>query len=310
MLIAASLPAGTRLGPYRVLQVLGRGSVGAVYRATDRSGGAPVALKVLPWPTPSAHGPFGRELASASRLHHPDIVTVVSIGDAPGLGWLAMTLAPGHDLQRHTHAAALLPPATVAAIGARIAAALAHAHRQGVVHRDVKPANVLVDLDVAATTAATTATTASVMLTDFGVARIAQRPGAAAASATRSGLLLGTMAYMSPEQLAGAHIDAASDLYSLGATLFHLLSGRLPHEAASLSQQMHAIANLPARALLALRPEVGAALSATVARLLAKSPAERGSDGDALAAELRAISGALPAAGAESLADPRHNSRQ
>lgn len=323
------LPPGAALGAYRLQRLLGSGGIGAVYQATggrNRSGArAPTrALKVVVLESlqADARARFFREAESAHRLRHPAIVAVIEAGRTGRLGWFAMELAPGRDLQHRCTAGRLLPAATVARIGAELAAALAYAHRQGIVHRDLKPSNVLFD-----------EASGRVGLTDFGIARVVGNAAAAgAADATRSGLLIGTVAFMSPEQLAGVPAGAASDFYSLGATLYLLLTGRLPHPAGSMSQQMHAIANQPPPDLLSLRPDLPAPLARTVARLLAKAPAARlpaGHHGAAgLSAELRGmavamaaealrqaastppLSGALPGAAAEAPVDPGHNSAQ
>ncbi len=306
---ATQLPAGTRLGPYTIDTCVGRGAVGAVYRAVDANGQA-VALKVLvranaanAAAAPVDADAFPREADAARRLRHPNIVAVIASGATDRLAWLALALAPGRNLQHHTQAPHLLPPATVADIGAAVATALAHAHRQGVLHRDVKPANIMFD-----------AASSSVQLTDFGTARIAATTDDAGSEATRSGLLMGTVAYMPPEQLLGAPLGPASDLYALGATLFHLLTGQLPHAADSLACQMKAIQQAPAPDVRSLRPALDAEWAPVLARLLAKPPAQRGGDGDVLAAQLRALAARLRApppgtpAGSGPAADPGHNS--
>jgi serine/threonine-protein kinase len=208
----------------------------------------------------------------------------------------------GHDLQRHTQPDQLLPVATVLRIAAHIAEALAYAHSQGVIHRDIKPANVLVDFSVD-----------SVKVTDFGIARIAD------AGRTRTGLLLGTPAYMSPEQLIGQRVDGRSDLYSLGATLFQLLTGQLPHRAASMAALMRQIVNERAPDVRSLRPELPQPLAELVARMLEKRADARPADGRQLALELRRLAepidaGAQPAEAGPfeatvkfSRIDPRHN---
>jgi serine/threonine-protein kinase len=161
----------------------------------------------------------------------------------------------------------------------RLARALAHAHRAGLVHRDVKPANVLVDLPHR-----------QVKLTDFGVAH------AADAERSRSGLVLGTPTYMSPEQLAGSAVDGRSDLYSLGVMLFQLLTGELPYAATSLGELLRQIAQAGPRPLRSLRPELSPELEAILSRVLQKQPALRYADGDALADDLRKIAGDNPMA--------------
>lgn len=288
--IAAPAPAptpGQTLGGYRIEGLIGRGASSSVYRAHDPRTGQAVALKVLRGMPAEAAGlaAFDRETRSVARLNHPGIADLLAAGREPGVAWLAMTLAPGQDLQARLQHGEPLPVAAVLEIGARVAAALAHAHRRGVVHRDVKPANIIVGW--------AGSEVRSVVLTDFGVARLAEAAGSAAV--TRSGALLGTVAYMAPELLAGLPAQAASDLYALGATLFHLLTGHLPHDAATLAAQMQAITHQPAPDVRTRRGDLSGALAALLAQLLAKAPAERGQDAAAVAERLRAL--ATPGAG-------------
>ncbi len=262
----------------RIERLIGRGALGAVYLAHDAASGAPRALKTLVLQESDAASArdlqqaFLAEAEAARRLHHSDIVQVFDAGQAGGLGYLVMELLPGCDLTRYTQPARLLPEPLVLEIGARVAEALAHAHRQGVLHRDVKPANVMLDLP-----------SDQLKLTDFGLARLHD------AARTRSGLLLGTPAYMAPELLAGAGADARSDLYALAAMVFQLLTARLPHEGESLGQLLQSIAREEPQPLRALRPELPEALSALLARALSRSPGVREGDGLVLARELRAI---------------------
>jgi serine/threonine-protein kinase len=154
----------------------------------------------------------------------------------------------------------------------RIARALAHAHRSGIVHRDVKPQNVRVNLPADA-----------VKLADFGAARSED------ATRTRTGVIVGTPAYMAPEQLSGAAADARSDLYALGVLLFELLTGRRPHESASLGELLRQVSAEPAPDVRTLRPDMPPALAGELARLLAKRPDDRHPDGDALADVLERV---------------------
>jgi serine/threonine protein kinase len=172
--------------------------------------------------------------------------------------WLAMERVRGVDLSRYTQRHLLLPENLVLRIGARVGAALAHAHAQGVVHRDLKPANVLVNLAAG-----------QVKLVDFGVARQED------AALTRTGMTLGTPAYMAPEQLTGAPASPATDTYALGVMLFELLAGRRPHQAATLGDLLQATAQQPPAALSRLRPDLPATVVAAVEQLLAREPADR-----------------------------------
>jgi len=266
-----------RLGPYRLERILGKGASATVYLAQDERDARRVAIKVL---TPGwepggvdreeAHQRFAQEAAIFQRLQHPDIVAVLGTGEAAGQLWLAMELAPGRGLDHHAQPRLLLPAHVVLGIGARVASALAHAHAQGVVHRDIKPSNVLADL-----------ATNSVKVTDFGTARLLD------GQRTRTGLMLGTPAYMAPELLLGDSADSRSDLYSLGVMLFELLAGRRPHESASMGELLRQIATEPPPDLRALRPVLPRGLVDLVNQLLAKQARQRPADGQAVAASLQ-----------------------
>lgn len=274
-------PEHRTIGPYAVERLLGRGAMGAVLLGRDAHTGRQVAIKTLALAAEfngealkEARQRFFHEAEAASRLQHPDIVTVFGSGADHDLAWIAMAYLSGHDLQRHTAPAQWLPMPQLLHIGARVARALAYAHSQGVVHRDIKPANVMVDLAVGAVT-----------LTDFGIARITD------ACRTRTGMMLGTPSYMSPEQLSGQRVDGRADLYSLGVTLFQLLTGCLPHRADSMARLMYAITNEAAPDVRTLRPEVPEALAQLLAQLLAKRPAARPADGLQLAEALSDLAG-------------------
>lgn len=271
------------LGRYRVEAMIGRGSMGAVYLGRDPQIGRQVAIKTLALTREfsgdrlaEARERFFREAETAGRLRHPDIVTIFDAGESQDLAWIAMEFVDGHDLQMDAVPGRLLPLPQVLEIAARVADALAHAHSQGVVHRDIKPANVMVD-----------AATGLVKVMDFGVARITD------ANRTRTGLVLGTPSYMSPEQMAGRPVDGRSDLYSLGVMLFQLLTGQLPHADESMSRLMYRIANEPAPDVRTLRPELPEALANVVALALEKRPEVRYADGRQLAADLRAVAAML-----------------
>ena len=206
-------------------------------------------------------------------------MALLAAGVEGPLGWLAMEPVAGSDLTRYTRPQRLLPEPLVLRVCERIAQALAYAHRQGVVHRDVKPANVLVDWPRDA-----------VKLADFGLAR------ADDGVQTGTGIVPGTPAYMAPEQLAGAVPTPRSDLYAVGVMLYQLLSGRLPYEGASMGEWLRQVADQPVPDLRLLRPDLPAGLAAVCTRLLAKQPAERPADGDAVARELAVLLAAWPAA--------------
>jgi len=283
---AAPAPGG--LANYRVERLMGQGAASKVYLAQDRRSGRWVALKVLDLGSgpaaPEGHDALERFRREATVLHdldHPGIVAVLDAGPTERGAWMAMEAVAGCDLTRYARPARLLPPPLVARVGARVADALAYAHRRGVVHRDVKPANVLVDW-----------TRDIVKLSDFGLARSSEH------TQTRSGIALGSPDYMAPEQLAGGAIGPASDIYGLGATLFELLAGRRPHQADNLGELLRAVASQPAPALMQLRPDLDPALCDAVMSLLAKDLAQRPHDAAAVALRLRSVSdGTLGAPG-------------
>jgi serine/threonine-protein kinase len=221
------------LGRYRIERELGKGAMGVVYAGRDPKIGRVVAIKTLALSEEfeadelkEAKERFFREAETAGRLAHPNIVTIYDAGEEHDLCYIAMEFLKGRDLTPFIRQPDLLQPEKALAIVERVADALGYAHSMGIVHRDIKPANIMYEPE---------SDTAKV--TDFGIARITD------SSRTRTGTVLGTPSYMSPEQLAGRRIDGRSDLFSLGVTLYQLLSGRLPFEGESMTQLMFAIAN-------------------------------------------------------------------
>jgi serine/threonine-protein kinase len=283
-LSAAALKPGDQLGGYRIERWLASGAMGALYVASDPRDPQPLALKTLALAREfegaqllDARARFRQEVDMAIRLRHPDIVTVHGAGEDRGIGFIAMELLGGCNLTRYIRPARLLPEPVILGITARVADALAYAHVQGVVHRDIKPANVMVDIGAG-----------QVKVTDFGLARLSD------ASRTRSGLVLGTPAFMAPEQLAGAPADARSDIYALGVMLFQLLTGELPYPSESFGQLLRQMADGPPRSVRSLRPDLPAELSTLVARCLDRNPARRPLDGRELAEALRRIEPGRP----------------
>lgn len=277
-----ALPAGTTLGGVTLARPIGRGTTAVVYAGLDIATQAPRAVKV--WsPQPgsdaaddTARQRFLQEAQRATLLRHPGIVQVFGGGSQAGLAFIVMELLPGSSLARHATAGHRLPEPLILDIAAQLADALAHAHRQGVVHRDVKPSNVLFDL-----------ATRRAVLTDFGLAR------APDAQASRSGVFLGSPVYMAPELLAGQPPDARSDLYALGVLTYELLASRPPFEAASIGALLRSVAQSPPPPLSTLRPDCTPAaaeqLDRLLAPLLAKQPAQRPADGQAWSAEARYV---------------------
>lgn len=293
MVAAGSGFDGDRLGRYQVERLLGRGAAGMVLLARDDDNGHRVAIKALsteglaPEALREVRERFYREAEVARRLQHPDIVGIREAGEDRGWAYLVMEYVAAQDLQRHILPGQLLPVPAVVQIGGRVARALAHAHRQGVVHRDIKPANVLVD-----------GAAGMVKVTDFGIAHLAD------ACRTRTGMVLGTPAYMAPEQLTGQRVDARTDLYALGVTLFQLLTGALPYQADSAAKLLYSIVNEAALDAQVVRPDVPQALAQVLQQTLAKAPSDRYQDGVQLAEALEAAVGSGHAASASAAADP------
>jgi serine/threonine-protein kinase len=262
---------------YILVQTLARGGIGELHLALAPHTRATVALKTVRF-LGRALGQerFLKESAAALRLHHPHIVRTFAAGvqgeGAQALGWLAMEWVDGHDLGRHTDPRHHLPVHQVLDIAAQVAEGLHHAHRQGVVHRDLKPANILLDRDLRVA-----------KISDFGCARLTD------AERSRSGQLIGTLAYMAPEQILGASVDGRCDLYALGVVVMQLLTGRLPFEATAMGELLNQIVSAPAPQLCGLRPDLPPLLSDIVARVLAKQPEQRPADGAHLAREFRLV---------------------
>jgi serine/threonine-protein kinase len=269
----------SRLGRYQLVHEIGKGAMGVVYRARDPMINREVALKVIPLAAEfegdeleDARTKFFREAEMAGRLSHPHIVTIYDAGEHDGTAYIAMELLRGQHLVEHTSAARLLPPAIAIELVARLAGALHYAHQQSVVHRDIKPANIMFD-----------APSGELKITDFGIARLTD------AGRTRTGVVLGTPSFMSPEQLQGRAVTGSSDLFSLGVTLFQLLTGQLPFRADSMPALMLKIAQETHPRIRNVRPDLPAGLDELFDRVLAKVPAARIESGAALAQALRDV---------------------
>lgn len=277
------------LGRYQVEKELGKGAMGVVYLGKDPKIGRVVAIKTMALSQEfegeeldDARERFFREAETAGRLQHQNIVTIFDAGEEHDLAYIAMEFLKGKDLADVSKGEHLLPIPKVLSIVARVAEALAYAHRQNVVHRDIKPANIMYDMN-----------SDSVKVTDFGIARITD------SSKTKTGLVLGTPSFMSPEQIAGKKVDGRSDLYSLGVMLFQMLAGVLPFRGDSMAELMYKIANEPAPDIRIIRKELSDKLADIVALSLSKRSETRYQDGDLFAADLRAVmaelSGVVPA---------------
>jgi serine/threonine-protein kinase len=251
-------------GRYRLLEPLGRGGMGQVRRAWDSSLGRPVAIKLLELDDadPAAAERFRREAQTTARLSHPNIVTVFDTGTDGNTAFLVMELLPGPSLQDRLTREGPLPIADAAAIGAHAAAALAAAHAAGVVHRDIKPANIVYNGP------------GQIKVLDFGIARLIETT-TALTRLTQTATVIGTAAYLSPEQASGAPVGPQTDLYALGCVLFALLTGTPPFTGETplqvCSQHLHA----PPPDVAALRPGCPPRLTALISELLSKDPAAR-----------------------------------
>ena len=269
---------GTRFGPFELQSVIGIGGMGEVYRAYDTRRERMVALKVLRTDVaadPSFQARFRRESRIAARLQEPHVIPVHDYGDIDGVLYIDMRLVEGPSLREQVRVNGVLPPARAVAIVRQVAAALDAAHTAGLVHRDIKPENVLLTNDDFA------------YLVDFGIAY-----GGGEATVTKTGLVIGSCAYMSPERLNGTPGGPPSDVYSLTCLLFECLTGRAPFEAEDIRQVMSAHMFAPPPRPSIERQAISPAFDEVVARGMAKNPADRyGSAGELARAAAAALHG-------------------
>ena len=267
------------LGRYQVERELGKGAMGVVYLGKDPKIGRMVAIKTMALSQEfdsdelvEVKSRFFREAETAGRLSHPNIVQIFDAGEEHDLAYIAMEFIKGYDLVRHTKPNALLDPQEVIKIIADAADALDYAHSQGVVHRDIKPANMMWLQEAKI-----------IKLTDFGIARITD------SSKTKTGMVLGTPSYMSPEQLSGKRVDGRSDLFSLGVTLYQLLTGSLPFQADSMATLMFKITNEPHVPATTLRPDLPPGIDPIIEHAMQKPVDSRYAAGKDFARDLRAL---------------------
>ena len=271
-----AVPETQRLGRYQLEREIGRGAMGIVYLGRDTAINRLVAVKAIPLASEfsdaelvEARSRFFREAETAGRLNHPNIVTIYDVGEERGLAYIAMEYLKGKHLSEFATSNNLLEPRKVLEVIGRTADALGFAHKQQVVHRDIKPANLMFD-----------PSTDVLKITDFGIARLSNT------GSTRTGIVLGTPSFMSPEQLEGRTVTGHSDLFSLGVSLFQLLTGQLPFAADSMTGLMQQIAEAPHPPLRAFRPDLPACVEAVIDRALAKNPDDRFDSGAQMAAAL------------------------
>ena len=269
--------APQRLGRYVIEKRIGRGAMGAVYLAKDPRINRPVALKAIPIEKEfedeelkEARLRFYREAESAGRLTHPSIITVFDAGEEKGLAYIAMEYVPGIPLRSFTDPKKLLAPKRALELAAATAEALDYAHNQGVIHRDIKPANLLYNPKEG-----------SLKISDFGVARMTDN------NSTKTGIVLGTPMYMSPEQLSAEKLTGLSDLFSLGVTLYELLVGEVPFRATNIAVLMTKITTEDPAPVSSRRAGIPPSVDAVLAKAMAKRPSDRFSCGAEMAIALR-----------------------
>jgi eukaryotic-like serine/threonine-protein kinase len=270
------------LGRYHVENVLGGGGMALVYRAHDEELDRPVAIKVLADNLAADEAfrrRFLREARLAASLAHPNVVRVYDSGEADGRPFIIMEYVEGETLADVLSRRGRLSPTEAVELALQVCSGLEHAHRAGLVHRDIKPQNLLIRGD------------GTVKIVDFGIARSAQ-----GTRLTETGSVLGTAAYLAPEQALGEEVTPAADVYALGVVLYELLAGRTPHTPETLTQFLVRGQEQPIPELRELAPEVPEALEDVVMRCLARMPEYRPSSAAALAADLTATSAELPTA--------------
>ncbi|MGH9366922.1 MAG: serine/threonine protein kinase, partial [Thermoanaerobaculia bacterium] len=287
------LTAGTRFGPYEILAPLGAGGMGEVYRARDTRLGREVAVKVLPASFSQDADRlrrFGQEARAASALNHPNILTIHDVGQQDGAPYVVTELLQGDTLRGHMAAGALAPRRALEH-ALQIAHGLAAAHERGIVHRDLKPENIFVTRN------------GRVKILDFGLAKLTEAPGSTsqtnlptAGPATDPGVILGTLGYMSPEQVRGKASDARSDIFAFGAILYEMLSGRRAFQGDTAADAMSAILTKDPPELSATNRNISPGLDRAVRHCLEKDPERRFHSAHDLAFDLDALSDASGAA--------------
>ncbi|HEY1336176.1 MAG TPA: protein kinase, partial [Bryobacteraceae bacterium] len=307
-----TLPPGARLGPYEVLALIGAGGMGEVYRARDTRLGREVALKVLPASMavdPERLRRFEHEARAASSLNHPNVIAIYDVALDHGTPYIVTELLEGKTLREHLAADELAPRRAVE-YAVQIAHGLTALHSKGITHRDLKPENIFLTVH------------GRVKILDFGLAKTshaakAKAGNSASETLTREGMLMGTVGYMSPEQVRGAEVDSRSDIFSFGAVLYEMLSGRMAFQEETAAETMSAILRKDPPDISAPARPISPGLQRVVAHCLEKEPALRFHSTADLGFALEAISTVsgsvstppIPAEEAPASAPPQKRSR-
>ncbi|KAB2931232.1 MAG: serine/threonine protein kinase [Candidatus Contendobacter sp.] len=274
--ISGALPP--RIGRYRVRGLLGRGAMGMVYLGHDAAIDRPVAIKTIHRRLLQGEegaewlARFRREVRAAGRCLHPNIVTVFEYGEEENAPYIVMEYVQGRELRDYLKERKPLPLANAVAVIVQVLQALGHAHASGVVHRDIKPGNIILLAD------------GQVKVTDFGIARLETGIGL-----TQDGMTVGTPGYMAPEQFRGEEADRRADLYAAAVVLFEMLTGARPFDGRGASELMYQVLNQPPRRATTLNPRLPLELDAVLERALAKAPNDRFQDAGAFIAALEGL---------------------
>jgi eukaryotic-like serine/threonine-protein kinase len=281
-------PGATFANRYRIEQILGRGGMGIVYKATDAQLDEVVAIKTLPGDvmhrSPEDLERFKREIRLARKITHRNVLRTYDYGEAEGVYFISMEYVRGYTLAELLTEAAgnQMAPRVALGVARQISRGLEAAHEQGIIHRDIKAQNVLIDHR------------GEVKLMDFGIARMAE----ATEGMTQAGLIVGTPHYMSPEQVQGKQLDPRSDVYSMGVLIYEMVCGRKPFTSSSLTGVLTAHITEAPRPPIDVRPEIGREINAIILRCLAKDPKDRYKDAGALLQDLDQVQISAPAAAA------------
>ncbi len=278
ILVVNDLEIKPTVGRYEIVKEIGQGAMGVVYEAIDPKINRPIAIKTIRFSDEFEEDQiqeikdrFFREAEIAGKLSHPSIVSIFDAGEDYDLTYLAMEFLEGKDLRDYCKKGSLKPLRKVLYIISEVARALDHAHSKGVIHRDIKPGNIML------------LRTGKVKVTDFGIAK------AISSTATKSGVVLGTPNYMSPEQINGRDIDGRSDLFSLGVVMFEMLAAQLPFQGTNITNLLYKITQEQHPSIRSINPKVPRVCEQIINKALEKDPADRFKSGSEMAAYLKAV---------------------